>query len=257
MSEKPELKSLEYEESEYRSDVNFGSSCNGQIPKSNFTLFDQIDCFPVCPNQDVESCGLNGCIQYDAESPTMDACQCAQDVWFPTGDINDPTDWAMRNPCSTMMPNWLVVLLPVLFVILVCKSSTVMGLNLKLLYYSGIIIILCMKKKGQCLPRNEKDSDDQSSEMSEISEINFDELKVRNVTFEDVSKNKNSTIFVHAAPKQIFSPIPSQDMEYIHMSSDRTGSDVEKKTKLVKEKIKKLEIDIRILKTLEDDPQKL
>jgi len=240
LSKKPELKSLEYEESEYRSDVNFGSSCNGQIPKSNFTLFDQIDCFPACPNQDVESCGLNGCIQYDAESPTIDACQCAQDVWFPTGDINDPTDWPMRNPCSTKMPNWLVVLLPVLFVILVC-----------------IIIILCMKKKGKCLSRNEQDSDDQRSEMSEISVINFDELKVRNVTFEDVSKNKNSTIFVHAAPKQIFSQIPSQDMEYIHMSSDRTRSDVEKKTKLVKEKIKKLEIDIKILKTLEDDPQKL
>ena len=104
-----------------------------------------------------------------------------------------------------------------------------------------------MKKKGNCCPKN----DSNQSSVSEISVINFDELKVRNVTFEDVSKNHNSTIFVHSEPKQIFSPTPSQNVEYM---SDR---DVEKKTKLVKEKIKKLELDIQILKRLEDDPQKL
>ena len=80
----------------------------------------------ACPNEDRDSCGVNGCLQFDdsvSNDPTSEqllVCNCAESVWFPSGDLDNEQDWATTNPCSAIIANWLVVFIPVLLVILIC-----------------------------------------------------------------------------------------------------------------------------------------
>ena len=76
------LSGLSYDEIAYSEDPNLSSACmEGDFIKTNFTAGDEIICNSPCPSENIEMCGMNGCLS-QLKPPI---CECVSDPWFPEG----------------------------------------------------------------------------------------------------------------------------------------------------------------------------